>query len=203
MRDLARFLYVQRVRGFDPPTDPHFDEDTQQFFKEALAKASLYLEYGSGGSTILADRLGVRTISVEGDRFYAKAVRSALRLNSSVRIIAPHMGITGEWSMPLFRAAQKGRRYVEAPFSCLNSACADLVLVDGRYRIACTLAAAKKASETGTVATIIVDDYRDRPQYSVLEKYLGVPKCVGRSAVFRVRPGLFIPRFTRLFSDPS
>lgn len=186
MRELMRFLYVQRVRGFDPPAEPHFDGETKHFFEQALAKASLYLEYGSGGSTLLADKLNRPTISIEGDRFYAHAVRSALRPGSPVPIISPEMGLTGEWSTPLFGAAKKASRYVQAPYALLNGRLPDLVLIDGRYRIACALEFARRANVSSERAVMVFDDYFDRPPYQEIERTLGSPKRVGRSAIFEV-----------------
>lgn len=102
----AKFLLVQRFSGLPAPTVPHFDEPTNEWFSREISKADFYLEYGSGGTTILADKAGIRTISVEGDKYYAKVVKRALK-GSSVRVVTPKLGITKEWSFPVFRSAKK------------------------------------------------------------------------------------------------
>lgn len=187
--DLARFLFVQRVRGFNPPTEPHFDKQTKRFFEGKLSKSSFYLEFGAGGSTLLADRFGIPTISVEGDRYYAKAVRSALGPNTKVRIVTPDMGITGKWSMPLFGARRKGARYVEAPFAILENRFPDFVLIDGRYRIACALETARQAASRNAHTQILVDDYVERSHYHCLEQHIGKAATIGRAALFDIFPG--------------
>ncbi|MCL6730120.1 hypothetical protein [Sphingomonas hankyongi] len=183
--ELARFFYYQRVEGFDPPTKPHFDKETSVFFEEQVAKARQYLEYGSGGSTLVADRLGVPTVSVEGDRFYAEIVRSVLRTDTLVKIVIPRIGLTGEWSTPVFKSVAKARRYIDAPFSSAGKF-PDLVLVDGRYRVACALEVARRANLGAHRSMIIFDDYFDRPQYRAAEERLGSPQRIGRAAVFHV-----------------
>ena len=186
-RELLEFYYIQRVKGFDVPDAPVLELETAEFFRCMLRRAKLYVEFGSGGSTILADRLGIRTISVEGDRYFAAAVRRRLT-GSSVTLLTPNIGITAPWGYPLLRRPteprkRRWRRYVEAPF--MGDA-PDLILVDGRFRVACTLEAARRAHQAQSPATLIFEDYASRPQYKMVEKHLGVPQMIGRAAVFKI-----------------
>ena len=181
---LLKFLYRQRVRGFPPPGDePFMDAAGIARFKQEIAKASRYVEFGSGGSTIFAHRAGLEVISVENDPYYARAVASRLDL-SAVRQIVVRMGITGEWGFPLFPSAKKAKRYVTAPWS--NAPFPDFVLVDGRYRVACAMESARRAHLRGATAVLMFDDYTPRPQYHGVESLLGRPEIVGRSAIFQI-----------------
>lgn len=183
-RNLARFLYVRKVHGLTPPADtPYFEPAGVDAFKAELAKASSYLEFGSGGSTVLADRAGIPAVSVESDAIYAKAVRSRLT-SGRVRLVTPDIGMTGEWGTPLFRSEAKWRRYVEAPFPI--EPFPDFVLVDGRFRVACALKTAQLAFENGKSATLMFDDYMGRPYYHEVETYLREPKIIGRAAFFQI-----------------
>jgi hypothetical protein len=188
LKEKLRFLRLQRFKGFETPTEPELDPETIAFLEAELAKARLYVEYGSGGSTILADRLGTRTISVESDRWYAAAVRKGLH-GSSVTILTPNIGLTGPWGYPMLRRKtwwrlRKWRRYVVAPFA--SGEVPDLIFVDGRFRVACALEAARRILELRKQATIIIDDYEGRPEYRKVEQHLGPARMVGRSGVFRV-----------------
>lgn len=183
---LLRFLHLQRVRGFDPPTSPHMDDEAAAWLEQQLRKTRLYLEYGSGGSTVLASKLAVPTISIESDRFYAAAVRSVLPAPDQVRLLVPKMGLTGEWGLPVFFRGRKGRRYVMAPFDLLDGRFPDLVFIDGRYRVAAALESARRAAQAGSSARLMLDDYAERPNYHVLEQYLGVPERIGRAALFTI-----------------
>jgi hypothetical protein len=184
---LARFLYVQRVRGFPAPDPvPHLDEEAARRFAAQLRTSSFYLEYGSGGSTILADRLGVRTVSVESDRFYAKAVRKSLAPESSVQLVVADIGPTRDLGRPLFRRPEHWKRYVRAPFCCFGQDFPDFILIDGRFRVACALEVARRAHLNRSTSLLMVDDYDARPHYHILEKYLGSADIVGRAAFFSV-----------------
>lgn len=183
---LGRFLYVQRIKGFDPPRQPLLDEESGAWLAERLKSTRLFLEFGSGGSTVLANRLGVPSVTVESDRFYAATVRKVLPSPDKARILTPRMGITSEWGMPVLGKARKGPRYVHAPFDQLEDRFPDLIFVDGRYRVACVLESARQAAEAHRTTTVLLDDYANRPHYQVLEQLLGEPEHVGRDAIFFV-----------------
>lgn len=185
-RETLRFFYIQRVRGFDAPTRPHMDLDAVNWLERRLQRTRLFLEFGSGGSTILANKLAVPSITVESDRFYGAVVRRAMINSDLTTMVIPKMGITGQWGMPLFFKRRKGPRYVTAPFELIDESYPDLILVDGRYRVACTLEAARRANVMGASAELMLDDYDGRLFYHVLENYLGTPKRIGRAAVFAI-----------------
>lgn len=199
---LLQFLYVQRIKGFAPPGDePFMDPEGIARFKKEVSKARRYVEFGSGGSTVFADRLAIHVVSVENDRFYARAVASRLG-GGSVRQIVIGMGITREWGFPLFPDAEKARAYVSAPWSA--QAFPDFILVDGRYRVACALESARRAHEAGARATLMFDDYTLRPHYHRIEELLGAPETVGRAAIFRLGSQAVSPADVEPWlSDPS
>ena len=186
VRDTLRFFYVQRVRGFDPPTCPHLDADTAEWLERRLQNTKLFLEFGSGGSTVLANRLAVPTISVESDRFYGAAVRKAMNDSDLTTMVFPNVGVTKQWGMPIFFRSKKGERYASAPFEKIGTVFPDFILVDGRYRVACALETARRAYMAGSTAQLMLDDYEGRPRYYALEKYLGIPERIGRAAVFEI-----------------
>jgi hypothetical protein len=191
---LAKFFFDQRIIGFDPPDTPFFDAASTSPFTKLLENAKQYLEFGSGGSTILAGRLGIDTITVENDRFFAKAVMKKLSPSAKNHMIVPYVGLTQHWGYPLFtkhtpRRLARWRSYVDAPFEYLQHATAqfpDLILVDGRFRRACALASCMHAQRAGAKTTICVDDYSGRPEYISLEHKLGKPIMHGRMAMFHV-----------------
>lgn len=200
-RDRLRFFYVQRVRGFDPPTQPHLDEETAEWLERQLRKTKLYLEFGSGGSTVLANSLSVPSISVESDRFYARVVRRRLAQPEIARIQVPRMGITAEWGMPLFFRRSKGPRYVAAGFEKLGDDFPDLVFIDGRYRVACALESARRAHLSGVTALLMFDDYEGRPFYRAVEDHFGEPERIGRAALFSIGENAISEEAVRRFAE--
>lgn len=182
--EIAKFLYLQRIRGFSPPgEDPHMPPAEIDRFKEEIGRAQNYVEFGSGGSTVYASRMCVETISVENDRFYARAVATKLSAKTVTQIVAG-MGITREWGMPMFPSARKARRYVTAPWDLARFP--DFILVDGRYRVACALESARRAHACNAAAVLMFDDYSNRPFYHIVEEFLGQPEIVGRAAIFHI-----------------
>lgn len=181
---LLYFLYIQRIKGLTPPgEEPYMPDAEVARFKDEISKASLYVEFGSGGSTVYASRLGIETISVENDPYYARVVAKRL-MNGAVRQIIVQMGITGEWGIPVYPNARKAHEYVTAPWN--DKSFPQFILVDGRYRVACALESARRAYLFGCTATLMFDDYVDRVYYHEIEKLLGKPEIIGRAAIFAI-----------------
>lgn len=182
--NLARFLYHQRIRGFDPPSDePFMDPEGSARFKSELAKATRYLEFGSGGTTVLADRAGIDTISVENDRFYARAVASQLSGDTVTQIVV-NTGATREWGFPLRADQQRAWDYISAASKAFPLP--DFILIDGRWRVACALERARLSHVCRHPATLMFDDYAGRPHYHSVEAHLGKPEMAGRAAIFLI-----------------
>jgi len=191
--ELSRFFYYQRVTGFSVGDEPWFDDASSAHFRSLLGQAKCYIEYGAGGSTVLADRTGVPTVTIEGDPFFAKAVRKKIRADGSVKLLVADIGTTVEWGAPMFKRPTPARRarwlgYVDAAYDALKSLgrpLPDLVLVDGRMRRACALEAIRQAQESGEPLTLCFDDYTPREHYKGVEAWLGKPRAIGRMAIFR------------------
>lgn len=156
------------------------------------AAADVILEYGSGGSTILASELSDKTVfSVESDLDWAQMMRSYLEQNppakgTEVDVIWSDIGPTKEWGFP--RNAKGWDRYARYPLQVWDLKefrAPDVVLVDGRFRIGCALATAFR---TAKPVTLLFDDYKRRKEYHVVEEYFGAPTYAGRMARFELTP---------------
>ena len=194
MLNLASFFYVQRIRGFPSPSEPWLDAKSLAWLEDRLSSAELYLEFGSGGSTKLAAEMGVDTISVECDRFFARSVRKSLPKPHKTKIIDVDIGLTGPWGVPLPGTPNpqrliRWRRYIEAPFAILGSF-PSVILVDGRFRRACALRCAVAAQEAQAHSELLFDDYfmEGRECYRQLEDQLGKPTRIGDAAHFTLSP---------------
>ena len=66
----------------------------------------------------------------------------------------------------------------------------ELVVIDGRFRVACFLAS---CVSTTRPLQILIDDYCDRPNYQVIERFAKPSERVDRMAVFDVEPGMVGP----------
>lgn len=188
-------FFVRQLSGFHIAEEPGLDSETLKEFKKRVLKSSLYVEFGTGGSTVFADRHGIRAIGVESDPFYARSVRRKLSSQSRVSVIVRSIGINGPWGHPVFcrnTASQirRNRAYVQAPFEQSPALVPDFILIDGRLRRACALVSARHSVERGASTVILFDDYykQGREGYSDVERFLGQPRRLGRSALFDVGP---------------
>jgi len=191
----AKVVIGNRMRRVEVPTAPQFDQEGMAYFREQLARARNYLEYGSGGSTVLASQLVTNLVSVDSDASLLADVRRKLVENDQramAKLIHVNIGMTGDWGFPVFqkptrRRVRRWEEYAKAPWRYFRTIGQqpDLVLVDGRFRVACVLESLLSLSPLSETK-ILVDDYVDRPEYTVVEEYADV-ELVGRMAVLRPR----------------
>jgi hypothetical protein len=160
--------------------------------RAAYEGASAILEYGSGGSTVLASEMpGKRVWSVESDEAWAAMMRGWFVANppaegTQVEVIWADIGPTKQWGHPRDKSGY--RRYPRYPLGVWERGdiAPDLVLVDGRFRTGCALAAALHASAP---LRLLFDDYAPRPHYHRIETFIGAPRrMIGRMAEFEVAP---------------
>tara|TARA_R110002124_G_scaffold11597_16_gene55300 strand:- start:816 stop:1418 length:603 start_codon:yes stop_codon:yes gene_type:complete len=156
--------------------------------RQAYGRAGSILEYGSGGSTVLASELpGKSVVSVESDADWARMMRAWFAENpgvSPVEVVHADIGATRDWGHP--DGAEGWRRYPGYPLKVWERDIApDVVLVDGRFRTGCALATALR---TRKPVTLLFDDYAPRKVYHAVEEFLGQPEMVGRMAIFEVFP---------------
>jgi hypothetical protein len=184
-------------RGHTVGDVPAFAPEVIEWFRAFLPTVSGYIEYGSGASTILAARAGVRTISMETDTRYAAAVRAALPPRAPVTVLEANIGWTENWGYPVCTRRSSARltswrNYALAPFDLAEQEkwLPQLVLVDGRFRRACALAAAQAIIAAGAQAEILFDDYLSRSHYAKIEEYLGKPRLMANAALFTVGSSL-------------
>ena len=178
------------------------DAQTVAFLEERMRASRVYLEYGSGGSTRLAVRLQVpHVFSVESDQAYGRAVRRVVQQElgaTEFEMLLPDLGPTGAWGFP--SNTERFRNWSSYPiriWSLLKERqlSPDLVLVDGRFRVACLLASLL-ASRPGTA--LVFDDYAGRHnKYGVVQSFVPVSRMIGRAALFET-PERFDDRGTAL-----
>ncbi len=195
--DMMKFWVRQRLIGFEVPSTPHFDsETTTEWFVEKLKQSERYLEYGTGGSTYLAAKNKLSFICIDSDRFFLNAVKNKIKndgfLEEEKQIYKyADIGLTGPWGMAvmLFKPSpariESFKKYSDPPQECQSRTFSpDLILVDGRFRIACALKIIRLLANVDNW-TLVVDDYVGRDHYHVIEQYAQLDKFVGRMAVFK------------------
>jgi len=175
------------------PNAPAMPTPCIEFLSTAMRSCQTYLEYGSGGSTIMASRFPIKNIiSVESDASWLKAVEEKFKSTSSNKNnLSPlhiNIGPTKSLGYPIDDSNWKEYwRYPITPWEHCKKLGAepDLVLIDGRFRLACFLATLLNAPAG---CQILFDDYSDRPHYHLAENFLTPITQIDRMTVFVVPP---------------
>ncbi|BDG73313.1 hypothetical protein [Roseomonas fluvialis] len=161
-----------------------------------------YLEWGLGGSTAEALRAGAGlVVSVEGDGAWIAAARddaavAAAEATGRLRLVHADIGPTGKWGMPVDRGTRaRWPGYAAAPWPVLDAAGAwpDLVLVDGRFRVACCLSMAREclARPDRPPPRLMLHDFNDqRPHYEPMRLAWEEVGAAASLRVFRLRAGI-------------
>jgi hypothetical protein len=124
-----------------------------------VQNATHYAEYGSGGSTVVASTIPtLRSIlSIESDAAFAHDVRAS-SAGAVVRWV--DVGRTGGYGHPV----DESKKDEWPSYSAQTLGTPDLVLVDGRWRVACICHVLK----TYPNATLLVHDFSHRSEYHVV-----------------------------------
>ena len=165
--------------------------EEEQILKSELSQAKVFLEYGSGGSTIEALEAGVKTVfSVECDLAWARKIEAyvhdELKASNNFKIVAVDIGRTEKWAKPVDRSGW--RSYIDYPKSVWardDFIHPDLVLIDGRFRVACFAFCALFCQQP---MRILFDDYNTRDNYHDCETVAKPSLLAGRMAVFDFNP---------------
>lgn len=168
---------------------PHLDKDSLHFFKKMLNHSSSFLEFGAGGSTMLAADYGIdQIVSVETDFEFLKLVTSSIQRINFVGKYFPiyiDIGEVIKWGKPSNRSKiEQWKFYYQKPWEVINNnnITPDLILIDGRFRVATF---ANIFLQHSGDAIILFDDYVDRPSYHVVESICPKFEIIGRMGVFK------------------
>lgn len=166
-------------------------EEEKKFLIEKQDKASVIFEYGSGGSTLSALNKGKTIFSVETDQEWIQKIISESPQFSEGTFYPLYVdvGSTKELGYPA-NEAKKDRwfNYALSPWrdAFKRGLHPDLVLIDGRFRVASFVASVVFCRKD---MIVLWDDYSERVNYHHIEKTFKPEAIIGRMAVFKVKPG--------------
>ena len=180
---------VEKWDSASIPSTPFMEEEGINVFAGELLRSKVFLEYGSGGSTVMASRSpGLVIHSVDSNPEFLNAVRGRCLLeNPECNLSTYHVdvGPAYAWGVPSDPTkANLWPFYCIKPWVELNNKGTkpDLILVDGRFRVSCFLVSLA-LSPLGTV--ILFDDYAERSQYHTVEKHVRPESFHGRMGRFK------------------
>ncbi|MEP5154087.1 hypothetical protein [Planktotalea sp.] len=154
------------------------------------AQADVILEYGVGGSTVMAAEMAGKNItSIETDQDWVAMINAWFAkepCQSVPDVIWANIGETVHWGRPKDDSHWKDyAKYALSFWNLDEMAHPDVVFVDGRFRAACVLAAAFNCKRK---TRVLVDDYARRESYHAVEKFVDAPRLIGRMAEFEITP---------------
>ena len=147
---------------------------------------NVYFEFGSGGSTNLASYYKVKTYSVESDVYWHKILKkNGIKAKYiTIDLKVGSFGYPGENTN-----IYDWKKYIQAYQKKYN---ADVILIDGRFRVACTLDLFSKIRND---TIILIHDYVNRKKYHIIEKFYIKIKSWDSLALFIKNPNIeFIPK---------
>lgn len=149
-----------------------------------LSKASLYYEFGAGGSTLFAlNHSNIKKVwSVESDLAWIQKLTPYID-PARCELIHGNIGPTTDWGHPSNAGAQRSlfKNYWEH-LQFLNDT-PDFFLIDGRFRVETCLQALIKCPN----ATYAVHDFTIRPQYNPILKFTDVVETVDTLVILKRR----------------
>jgi hypothetical protein len=140
-------------------------------FEAFVEKASIYLEFGAGGSTCIAARHVRKIISIDSSDEWLNKVQQAIvssGSNTELQLHKVDIGPIGDWGTPTEPTHRhKWPDYSLSVWESQEATLADLILIDGRFRVACFAEALARARDG---AIIMIHDFEDRDYYHVLKR---------------------------------
>ena len=175
------------IKNIDPRKRESSDilfEGNDKKFKQFATQSKIYFEYGCGKSTIWCSRnIQGKIFSVDTSKKWVQNVKSKSSSENFPHLRWVDCGSISDWGTPTgYSLRQNFKEYILGPFQMTRES-PDLILIDGRFRVACFLNSLLKSSP-GT--HIIFDDYIERPKYHIAEELCEKPSFCGRQAIFTV-----------------
>ncbi len=159
---------------------PSLPPNVLEYFEGKLKECNNYLEFGTGGSTVLASKYVKNSIiSIESDKEWYNNVLSEIGNNDKIKIhLVDLYCLPRTWGHPSSKCPINNKKEYSNIIKKLNINNVDLVLIDGRFRAACAL---KLHSLISKNTIVLFDDFMDRVEhYNIVLNYYNVIKTIGR-----------------------
>jgi len=172
------------------PSLPH---NVCKYFEEKLKTTKSFLEFGSGGSTVLASKyVKGDIISIESDIEWFNKLKIIFKEYSNVKLyLVDLMCKPRTWGHPSAECPQSQKRKYSQIVKSLDLSEVNLILIDGRFRVACALHIHPLISNE---TDVLFDDFGDRLEhYSIVLNYYDVVTRIDRMIHLR-KKNIIIPK---------
>jgi hypothetical protein len=170
-------------------------KDEQDLFLKYVSKARIYLEFGSGGSTVAALKFSkAKVFSVDSSQQWFDGLCQKYEIidqaQKNKRLVFNYcnIGKTGDWGVPINDEGHSHYpNYSQKVFANDEAKNADVFLIDGRFRLACAFACLKTAKQG---AVFIIHDFWDRQYYHDILKFVNILDRADTLGVFCAKQNL-------------
>lgn len=178
--------------------EPHLSKNDKKIFYKYLDNTNVYFEYGSGGSTYQASiRKNIKTIySVESDNTWLKKLNQKIK-NPNINYLYNEMDTKpNTWGKAGKNATNIQKINYSNQITKLSKEqqdSIDLVLIDGRFRVACCLKCYDIIKDN---CLIIFDDFLNRPKYHIVLEYFDIIEKTqdNRMVILKKKKNVNIPK---------
>jgi len=169
-----------------------------KLFKKYIKDIKIYGEYGVGNSTTwVYQNTNAKILAVDTSKKWIDIVKSKINELDRIQIDWIDLGELGDWGTPIsYKKRAFIRNYLESIWIKNNKP--ELILIDGRFRVACFLYSLLKAMPN---SKIIFDDYKKIPHYQVVEEFIKPTEIHGNQALFIVPENLSVDKIEKTISE--
>ncbi len=156
-------------------------DDEIKMFENAIRDCGFYFEFGCGGSTFRACKLGAKKIvSVESQKIWIEEIKQyeQVKIHPDITFLAIDIN-AGDMGRPINNTKQNNFPLYSSAID--NYENIDVVLVDGRFRLACACKAV-----INRVQSILIHDFTNRAHYHDILPYIEIVEQTG--TLIRARP---------------
>ena len=156
--------------------EPSLAINDKKMFYKYLDNSKIYFEYGSGGSTYQASIRNniIKIYSVESDKEWLNILQKKITSNNVTYFYNEMNTKPSTWGYPGPNSTHiqhiNYSNYIRN-LTLEEQNSVDLILIDGRFRVACCLKCFDIINED---CFIIFDDFLNRPQYHVVLDYYDI-----------------------------
>ena len=171
----------------------HLTEIERFFFTLLLKKSKKYLEFGMGGSTLLAYMTPniKKIISIDSDYNWIQNIKNFKNLKNEEgkRIILNYINVgkVTNWGFPKIKNSNISN-YSKQIFQKFENDY-DFVFIDGIARVACALQIILNCKSD---IKILIHDFNNWPYYHILYKYLDIIYAIDTFALFSIKDDIDI-----------
>ena len=175
-----------------------FSKSKKEVFQKYCTKAKGYFEYGCGGSTEAASKLlpHEHIHSVESDPLWISKVKDSI---PSIQFTYINIGPISEYGYPATETEREVWPTYNQAWTTVQHQ-SDLVLIDGRFRVACLLWICLNPK---TIQWILFDDFKNRKHYFCVLEFIDIFEQADDLIVCKPKENLDIEKCTLLYNKYS